>query len=94
MYDGGSGPQVGILQDDAVINLALLASAQKRNSFPASILVLIEGGPHALDDVRSVLKAGRDGAEVGDWIHPLDEMKILPPLDPPRGDVVAIGRNY
>ena len=54
---------------------------------PADMMSLIESGPAGLDRAASALGSGR-AAE-----HELAEVELLPPLLP-RGNVIAIGRNY
>ena len=52
------------------------------------LLALIDAGEEGLDEARrSIIKPA--GA-----VHSLESVKLLPPLDPPRGNIIAIGRNY
>jgi len=55
---------------------------------PADLLALIDAGDAGLAHVRSALSSSRAKA------HKLADLDLLAPLDPPRGNVIAIGRNY
>ncbi len=48
------------------------------------IVTLIDSGRQGLDEARHAAGA----------VHRLDRVRLLPPLDPPRGNIIAIGRNY
>src|SRR5229473_3396129 len=52
------------------------------------MLALIDAGARGRDKVREVAARG-GGPE-----HGVDEVELLPPLPQPRGNVIAIGRNY
>ena len=52
------------------------------------LLALIDAGEEGLNEVRrSIIKPA--GA-----VHSLESVRLLPPLDPPRGNIIGIGRNY
>ena len=55
---------------------------------PVDILALIDAGERGLDKVREA------AAKSGGREHSLDEVELLPPLPQPRGNIIAIGRNY
>jgi 2-keto-4-pentenoate hydratase/2-oxohepta-3-ene-1,7-dioic acid hydratase in catechol pathway len=57
-------------------------------SEPASMLNLIDQGERGLDRVREA--AARSGGRQ----HALEGVELLAPLPQPRGNVIAIGRNY
>ncbi len=57
-------------------------------SEPASMLELIDAGQDGLARVESALSSSHAR------VHKLDGLALLPPLPDPRGNVVAIGRNY
>ncbi len=52
------------------------------------MLALIDAGEEALEEARKL--ASSSGART----RPLAGLKLLPVLDPPRGNIIAIGRNY
>ena len=56
---------------------------------PPDLLALIEAGPSLLAEVSRL--AGRAS---GRALRHLDDLHLHAPLDPPRGNVLAIGRNY
>src|SRR2546430_8944881 len=55
---------------------------------PADILELIDSGEDGLARVRSAAARGKGRS------HRLGDVQLLAPLDAPRGNVIAIGRNY
>ncbi len=57
-------------------------------SDPADLRTLIDAGDAGLSLVRSALSSSRSKS------HRLADLELLAPLDPPRGNVIAIGRNY
>jgi 2-keto-4-pentenoate hydratase/2-oxohepta-3-ene-1,7-dioic acid hydratase in catechol pathway len=57
-------------------------------SEPGDMLALIDAGARGLDKVREAAVRG------GGHEHRVDEVELLPPLPQPRGNVIAIGRNY
>jgi 2-keto-4-pentenoate hydratase/2-oxohepta-3-ene-1,7-dioic acid hydratase in catechol pathway len=81
MFRAGDGRRLGALRpghEDEVIEL----------SEPADMLTLIDAGADALARVRSAIESGRGKT------HRLADVELLAPLDNPRGNVVAMGRNY
>ena len=55
---------------------------------PASMLALIDAGADGLAKVEAALSAPRAR------VHSLDALALLAPLPDPRGNVIAMGRNY
>src|ERR1051326_6852541 len=55
---------------------------------PSDMLALIDAGDQGLDRVREAAQKG-GGRELA-----IDAVELLPPLPQPRGNVIAIGRNY
>lgn len=81
MFKADGGRRLGVLRpgtEDEVVEL----------SEPADLLELIDAGEAGLAHVRSALSSSRSKA------HRLGDLDLLAPLDPPRGNVIAIGRNY
>src|SRR3984893_2223956 len=96
MFENGNGPRLGVLTDgrsDTVVDLAELAAASGSNPQPAGCLPLIDAGPAGMASVKQLLTKLKPstGAPV---TRPVAQVKLLAPLDPPRGNVIAIGRNY
>jgi 2-keto-4-pentenoate hydratase/2-oxohepta-3-ene-1,7-dioic acid hydratase in catechol pathway len=84
MFDDGRGPRLGALRgEDRVIDLGAHASEA---GFPPDLLSFIDAGPAAWQQAAMLL----DGADT----LPLSSVQLLPPLSPPRGNVLCVGRNY
>jgi 2-keto-4-pentenoate hydratase/2-oxohepta-3-ene-1,7-dioic acid hydratase in catechol pathway len=64
--------------DDEVVELTGFAGMQE----------LIDAGEEGLAAARSALSSSNGRR------HRLQDLELLSPLDPPRGNVIAIGRNY
>src|SRR5487761_192795 len=96
MFEHGSGRRLGVLADgssDSVIDLTELAAATGSNPPPADLMTLIEAGDAGMTSVKHLLAKLKPsaGAPIA---RKLVGVKLLPPLDPPKGNVIAIGRNY
>lgn len=94
MFKHGSGRRLGVLaEDNSVVDLTELAAASGSNPPPPDLLVLIDAGPPGIGYVKQLLTKLKlsEGAPV---LRRLADVKLLAPLDPPRGNVIAIGRNY
>jgi len=88
MFDQGGGRRLGVGRQDAPDEVVEVAGAN--GSLPADILGVIDGGRPALDRVRELSSSPPPGSTV----RRLAELTLLAPFDPPRGNVLAIGRNY
>ena len=89
MFEEGAGRRLGVLRGEHVADVAALAAAEGVQA-PADLLALIDEGDEGLARVAALL----DGPGVSPASRPLSAVRLLPPLDPPRGNVLAIGRNY
>lgn len=89
MYATGTGPRAGVVEGDSVIDLQALASTGEE-SLPRDLVGLIELGDSGLTRVRSLLE--QSSSEVAR--QPLAGLMLLAPLDPPRGNILALGHNY
>jgi 2-keto-4-pentenoate hydratase/2-oxohepta-3-ene-1,7-dioic acid hydratase in catechol pathway len=81
MFENEGGRRLGALRpghEDQVVDLSRLAP---------DLLALIDGGSAALEAARKLAAAAPE-------TRPLKGLKLLAPLDPPRGNIVAMGRNY
>jgi len=56
-------------------------------------MALIDAGEAGLASVKQLVAKLKPSA-VAPITHPLADLRLLAPLDPPRGNVIAIGRNY
>jgi len=91
MFSTGSGPRLGVVRPDdasALIDLSTAAGAIGGEA-PADLLALIDQGAAGLDRIRGLLSSPPSAS-----VRRLSEVELLAPLDPPRGNVLAIGRNY
>jgi len=80
MFRAGGGRRLGALREDGEELIEL--------SEPADMLELIDAGEDGLARVRSAAAVGKGRS------HRLGDVELLAPLDAPRGNVIAIGRNY
>jgi 2-keto-4-pentenoate hydratase/2-oxohepta-3-ene-1,7-dioic acid hydratase in catechol pathway len=96
MFENGNGRRLGVLaggRSETVIDLTELAAATGSTPPPADLMALIDAGDAGMASVKQLVAKLKPsvGAPV---THPLANVKVLAPLDPPRGNVIAIGRNY
>jgi 2-keto-4-pentenoate hydratase/2-oxohepta-3-ene-1,7-dioic acid hydratase in catechol pathway len=89
MYREGNARRLGALAGEHVVDLAAAAAAAGERA-PADLLELIDEGDEGLRRAAALLER----PEARDARRPLAGLELLPPLDPPRGNVLAIGRNY
>lgn len=93
MFRDGGGRRLGVLPAggaDEVIDLAALARTAGEPPPPTELLALIDEGEAGMERVGALVRS----AEAPSSVRPLREVDVLAPLDPPRGNVLAIGRNY
>jgi len=96
MFEHGSGRRLGVLAEghsDTVVDLAELAAANGTTPPPADLMALIDAGDAGMASVKNLLAKLKPSAGAP-ITRPLARVKLLAPLDPPRGNVIAIGRNY
>ena len=95
MFEHGSGRRLGVLaggRSETVIDLTELAAATG-SAAPADLMALFEAGDAGMASVKQLVAKLKPSAGAP-ITRPLAEVKLLAPLDPPRGNVIAIGRNY
>lgn len=88
MFEQDGKRHLGALRpghEDQVLDLSDLGVAGR---LPADIRGLIDSGEGALELVRSLASSGKLKS------LRLEDLVLLPPLDPPQGNVIAMGRNY
>jgi len=96
MFKDGSGRRLGVVrgdQLDEVVDLSALTGALGSQELPADLIGLIHAGGETMNRVRELVSC-RKATGGPPVVRALKELTLLPPLDPPRGDVLAIGRNY
>jgi 2-keto-4-pentenoate hydratase/2-oxohepta-3-ene-1,7-dioic acid hydratase in catechol pathway len=81
MFRAGGGRKLGVLRDDRADEVVELSE-------PADMLDLIDAGEEGLAAVRAAASS-RNGRT-----HRLADIELLAPLGEPRGNVIAMGRNY
>ena len=95
MFRNGTGRRLGVVRDGApeeVLDVAELSSGSGSEAAPKDILAVVDSGAEGLERLRELVSSGT--AARASAVHRLAELTLLPPLDPPRGNVLAIGRNY
>jgi 2-keto-4-pentenoate hydratase/2-oxohepta-3-ene-1,7-dioic acid hydratase in catechol pathway len=94
MFRQEGDARLGVLREgasDEVIDLVALAPSEA--AVPRDLLSLIELGEPGLNHVRQLLSSPK-ATSGAPFVRRLDDLTVLPPLNPPRGNVIAIGRNY
>ena len=91
MFRDGEAARLGVGRDgtaDEIVDVAAAANGSGA-SLPATILDVIDAGDEGLDRLRVLTSSAPASA-----MRKLADLTLLPPFDPPRGNVLAIGRNY
>ncbi len=94
MFRQGGERRLGVLRDgapDEVLDVAALASPSAPDAPPRDILALVDSGPAGLSWLADLVSSARASTLA---VLKLADLSVLAPLDPPRGNVLAIGRNY
>ena len=91
MFGDGGTPRLGVGRDGAADEIVDVAAANGAGSapLPATVLGVIDAGEEGVDRLRVLASSAPASA-----IRKLADLTLLPPFDPPRGNVLAIGRNY
>jgi 2-keto-4-pentenoate hydratase/2-oxohepta-3-ene-1,7-dioic acid hydratase in catechol pathway len=88
MFRDGAASRLGVGRDrdaDEIVDVAAAAGGFS----PATILDVIDSGAEGLDQLRGLASSAPPSA-----IRNLADLTLLAPFDPPRGNILAIGRNY
>jgi 2-keto-4-pentenoate hydratase/2-oxohepta-3-ene-1,7-dioic acid hydratase in catechol pathway len=96
MFRHEAGRRLGVLAEgrpETVVDLVELASASGSAPPPADMLALIDAGEAGMQAVKDLL-ARLEPSAGAPIIRPIEDLELLAPLDPPRGNVIAIGLNY
>jgi 2-keto-4-pentenoate hydratase/2-oxohepta-3-ene-1,7-dioic acid hydratase in catechol pathway len=96
MFREVDGRRLGVVLDGAVervVDVTELARATGSPPPPADLLALIDEGPSGLERLGTLL-AKLDRTVSEPIIRRLSALELLAPLDPPRGNILAVGRNY
>jgi 2-keto-4-pentenoate hydratase/2-oxohepta-3-ene-1,7-dioic acid hydratase in catechol pathway len=96
MFKHGSGRRLGVLAEgrpDVVVDLVELAASKGSAPPPVDLLALIDAGEPGMEAVKDLV-ARLEPSMGAPVTRQLADVKVLAPLDPPRGNVIAIGLNY
>jgi 2-keto-4-pentenoate hydratase/2-oxohepta-3-ene-1,7-dioic acid hydratase in catechol pathway len=96
MFREANGRRLGVVLDsaqDRVVDVAELALATGSPEPPADLLALVQAGPSGLERLRTLL-VKLDGSGSEPVTRSLAALELLAPLDPPVGNILAVGRNY
>jgi 2-keto-4-pentenoate hydratase/2-oxohepta-3-ene-1,7-dioic acid hydratase in catechol pathway len=88
MFEQDGRPRLGVLRPDHEDEVLDLSGQDGDGRLPRDIRGLIDGGEAALEEVRTLTSSGKLRSVS------LEQLVLLPPLDPPQGNVIAVGRNY
>jgi 2-keto-4-pentenoate hydratase/2-oxohepta-3-ene-1,7-dioic acid hydratase in catechol pathway len=89
MFADGRERRLGVLREGSVGDVVDVAAAGGDGMMPRDVLGVIDSGDDGLARLRELTSTASGGA-----VRRLADLTLLPPLDPPRGNVLAIGRNY
>ncbi len=92
MFRDGGAPRLGVGRDgapDEIIDVGVAADGSGPDKLPTTILDVIDAGDEGLERLRVLASSAPASA-----VRHLEDLTLLPPFDPPRGNVLAIGRNY
>jgi 2-keto-4-pentenoate hydratase/2-oxohepta-3-ene-1,7-dioic acid hydratase in catechol pathway len=96
MFEHGSGRRLGVLaggDSDTVVDLSELAKSSGSPAPPSDLMALIDAGDSGMAAIKQLVGKLKPGAGAP-ITRKVADVKLLAPLDPPRGNVIAIGRNY
>ena len=96
MFEHGDGRRLGVLAEarpNTVVDLTELAKANGAPAPPPDLMALIDAGEAGMSQLKDLLRQLKPSAGAP-ITRPVGEVKVLAPLDPPRGNVIAIGLNY
>lgn len=98
MFKQGRERRLGVLrrpdEGEAREAIDVLELARSLGSEPPApdLRSLIEGGDPGLNRLRELVSSRKASGPA--IVRPLAGLQLLPPLDPPAGNVIGIGRNY
>jgi 2-keto-4-pentenoate hydratase/2-oxohepta-3-ene-1,7-dioic acid hydratase in catechol pathway len=96
MFREGNERRLGVIRDGSsedVVDVSQLAKGNGSSAAPADILALIESGEDGLRRLRDLVSSAK-GSDDPAVVRKLTALTVLSPLDPPSGNMLAIGRNY
>jgi 2-keto-4-pentenoate hydratase/2-oxohepta-3-ene-1,7-dioic acid hydratase in catechol pathway len=96
MFREGNERRLGVVRDgssEEVVDVSQLAKGNGSSAAPSDILALIESGQDGLRRLRELVSSVKGSSNTA-VVRQLKKLRVLAPLDPPVGNVLAIGRNY
>jgi 2-keto-4-pentenoate hydratase/2-oxohepta-3-ene-1,7-dioic acid hydratase in catechol pathway len=93
MFREGRERRLGVAREgapDEIVDVVAATRGSQSMAPPGDILGVIDAGDEGLARVAELASAAHRGA----GIRRLADLTVLSPFDPPRGNVLAIGRNY
>ena len=96
MFREGTERRLGVVREgssEEVVDVSQLAKGNGSSGAPSDVLALIESGNDGLKRLRELVSSVRASGATG-VVRKLKDLTLLPPLDPPTGNMLAIGRNY
>lgn len=89
-YRDSTGDHFGALVGDQVVDVPAAGAAQG-HPLPDDLLAFIEQGASSVEYLRRLIA---DGDQISQHLRALKAIELLAPLYPPRGNILAVGRNY
>src|SRR5260370_6982355 len=83
----GEGPS------EEVVDVSQLAKGNGSSAAPSDTLALIESGPDGLRRLRELVSSVKGSGNTA-VVRQLKELSLLAPLDPPVGNMLAVGPNH
>jgi 2-keto-4-pentenoate hydratase/2-oxohepta-3-ene-1,7-dioic acid hydratase in catechol pathway len=96
MFKVGNERHLGVIRDGSsneVVDVSQLAKGNGSSGAPSDVIALIESGEEGLRRLRELVSSVKGSGNTA-VVRQLKELSILAPLDPPVGNMLAIGRNY
>jgi 2,4-didehydro-3-deoxy-L-rhamnonate hydrolase len=93
MIEVGGAARLGAVQGEYILDVSELARQQGLADAPNDLLSVIQEGEPGLEALLRLIDLGGSRPEKPVAAR-LDEVHFLAPLNPPVGNVIAVGRNY
>ncbi len=93
MFRDGRSRLLGVAREgapDDIIDVAAATRGSESAQLPADILGVIDAGPEAVERLSALASS----APASGTVRSLASLTVVAPFDPPRGNVLCIGRNY
>ena len=93
MFRDGRSRLLGVAREgapDDIIDVAAATHGSESARLPADILGVIDAGPEAVERLREMASS----EPASGTVRSLANLTVVTPFDPPRGNILCIGRNY